>query len=502
MNSDVEYVRIDEGTAGLHVAAARYGQGSAKQTIGVWSLFIIIFSNVGSAPASVEDVVGTSSILFAIIGISVFPFFFSYIQAAINTELALRYKHVNGGLSAFALQQNNKTLAFNATLWLFLVETSTSSFVSQASVAYMTTVFPAVDTYRNRVLVSMGIILLSFSFNAIDIKFVSRSFWVFSVFTVTVFAILIGLSFKNLDWNRANELRSTQSSLQTLNQVQWAEYININLFNAAGIDLSGSVVSYIETPHRTIPIAIVLTSVIVTVFYAACFLFPYLATYDDKSAWKAGYFSYAAKTIGGTPLQISIIIACVLVNIQIFIVCIQTASYTLASMAECGVIPRLFAKRTSRGSPINALCACVIFSFIFAVLPYKMNLAIEAVLYALIMLALVYCSLLVNTSEPTLFMPQRFIYRLFYVLTATFLSLWTIILQEQYTLLAILCVLGTLALGSLGLDSSKWSPPDLSNKDEQRRVPHGVDSKGQAHPLREAKAQDLINIATRRRIKM
>ncbi|KAM1784417.1 hypothetical protein ACFX15_036696 [Malus domestica] len=71
----------------------------------------------------------------------------------------------------------------------------------------------------------------------------------------------------------------------------------------------------------------------------------------DRELWTDGYFSYIAKIIGGVWLRWWIQGAAAMSNMGMFIAEMSSDSFQLLGMAERGMLPKFFGKRSCHGTP-------------------------------------------------------------------------------------------------------------------------------------------------------
>ncbi|KAI4303457.1 hypothetical protein MLD38_039084 [Melastoma candidum] len=71
----------------------------------------------------------------------------------------------------------------------------------------------------------------------------------------------------------------------------------------------------------------------------------------DRELWSDGYFSDIAKDIGGVWLRLWVQIAAAVANIGMFVAEMSSDSFQLLGMAERGMLPEFFARRSKHGTP-------------------------------------------------------------------------------------------------------------------------------------------------------
>jgi len=119
-----------------------------NEQIGFASLFILIFSAVGSGPWGIEGVIGSCGVFVGVILVLAFPFAWGFVQALIAAELSVKFKNVNGSVGEWSRQLFGAALSQNATAWLVLMQCSTAAFVTEVTVTYVDAFWPGVFQYR------------------------------------------------------------------------------------------------------------------------------------------------------------------------------------------------------------------------------------------------------------------------------------------------------------------------------------------------------------------
>ena len=421
-------------------------QRPKQQAIGLLSLFIYTFSAVGSGPAGIEGIIGNSSPLFAILGILLFPFFWSYAQALISAELSLRYKDSNGGAAAWALKLFGRKACFLIGTFIILIQCSTAAFVNEVSVSYIQTVSPGFNTYGKQLMLCILLILASVAVNVVSIDFTSKMCMLFTINALVSFGVLVVLSFPKLDIHRLTEDNIGKS----YKKIDWPVLVNLLVYNSAGYDASASIIDYVVNPKSNVPRSILLTAFTISILYISSLLFPYLASRDSYQDWQVGHFSLAAKQIGGTWLQMWIVVACILTDAQIYFASLQTASYTLLALADYGVYWKWGSKKTSRGTPHAAMFACALLSLAFAIAPLNVNLTIESVLSSIILIFEAGC--LMYIDKKTIFAPRDKLQRFFIIAAPVILATFAISVQPTYTLFAVGAIILLLCVSIMGID--------------------------------------------------
>jgi amino acid transporter len=421
------------------------------ERIGFFSLFIIIFSAVGSGPAGVEGIIGACGISLGLASIVVFPFLWGFVQALISAELSVKYKQLNGAVGAWTHQLFGRAAALNTSLWLVLMQCSTAAFVSEVTVAYAQAFWPGSFHARWQSLVlALGIIIVSVLINSVSIEFVSRIMSVFTLNAVAVFAVLVAYSIhRGLDGKRFDDPRKTARI------INWSETVNLLVYNSAGYDASAAIVANVINPRRNVPAAMVLVGVAVAGLYAAALTFPYLATTSPAADWQPGYFVVVARELAGEWLAGWVALSCALTNLQVYLSALMTASHTVQSMAAAGIytsapgVGGLRLHLGAAGSPRDAIALCALLSGTFACAPLMVNLSLQSTLFVFIMLAECACFLRDNGEYGgALLISGRWARRLC-ILPPLALSSWILVVQHREVAAPLFGALAAVALWTM-----------------------------------------------------
>jgi len=129
----------------------------------------------------------------------------------------------------------------------------------------------------------------------------------------------------------------------------------LGLWLYAGYEQMSSVAEEVDNPQRNYPIAlaIVIPISIATYFLPTLFSLAALGNWQD---WKTGYFSDAARLIGGPWLGFWMTVAAAVTNISLLNATVLTGTRMPSAMAEDGYFPPSLTKKHSRyGTPWMAI---------------------------------------------------------------------------------------------------------------------------------------------------
>src|SRR6267378_3654392 len=142
----------------------------------------------------------------------------------------------------------------------------------------------------------------------------------------------------------------------------------LGLWLYSGYEQVSSVAEEVENPQRSYPIAlaVVIPLSIATYFLPTIFS---LAALGDWEKWHTGYFSDAARLIGGPWLGHALTIAAMITNLSLLNATVLTSTRMPSTMADDGYLPAAFSARHRRyGTPWIAI---IVSSMIYALLAQK-----------------------------------------------------------------------------------------------------------------------------------
>ncbi|CBI37466.3 unnamed protein product, partial [Vitis vinifera] len=102
---------------------------------------------------------------------------------------------------------------------------------------------------------------------------------------------------------------------------------------------------------------------------------------SNGTAWTDGYFSYVAKMIGGVWLSWWIAGAAAASNLGMFVAEMSSDSFQLLGMAERGMLPSVFAKRSRYGTPLIGILLSASGVLLLSWMSFQETIAAENFLY-------------------------------------------------------------------------------------------------------------------------
>jgi Amino acid permease len=137
--------------------------------------------------------------------------------------------------------------------------------------------------------------------------------------------------------------------------VHWRPLLNSLFWNLNSFDVGASFAGEVRDPERVFPRAMFLSVVFVVLSYLLPLLAALGAVDTRQEDWDAGFFTTVAIAMGGAGLGAYTVLASAISNIALFEAEMSGDAYQLMGMADRGLIPKWFTKRSRFGTPVNGI---------------------------------------------------------------------------------------------------------------------------------------------------
>jgi amino acid transporter len=336
-------------------------KSSALQKAGLFYLVFVMFSYTTGGPFGLEDMVATSGPGLTLIYLLVLPFFWCIPVSLVSAELTTAMP-VEGGFYRWTRAAFGDFWGFLAGWWNW-----SASFLLGGAYAVLFTdyLFPGTSGWKHY-LVSVALIAVITWINVRGIQMVGKVATALEVFIfVPVMAMIVmGL----LKWHQ-NPFVPFVPPHQPRFKI-FGVGLALGLWLYSGYEQLSTVAEEVENPQRAYPRALAL---VVPLSIAAYFLptLAGLASAGEWQNWHTGYFSDAAKIIGGSLfgrpwLGTWMTLAAMVGNVALLNSTVLTTTRMPFAMAEDGYLPAALTRKHSRyGTPWLAI---VISAIIYALL--------------------------------------------------------------------------------------------------------------------------------------
>ncbi|KAI3828545.1 hypothetical protein L1987_02646 [Smallanthus sonchifolius] len=333
---NVEYAGINEGLS------PRVNPSHSVKKISILPLIFLIFYEVSGGPFGVEDSVKAAGPLLALIGFLVFPFIWSAPEALITAEMGTMFPE-DGGYVVWVSAALGPYWGFQQGWMKWLSGVIDNALYPVLFLDYLKSGFPALGDGYPRIL---AVIVLTIALTYMNFRGMTIVGWVavlLGVFSILPFIIMGFVSVPKIDPSRW--------LVVDLHMVDWNLYLNTLFWNLNYWDSISTLAGEVDNPKKTLPKALFYA----LIFVVCGYFFPLLvgtgAVPLHRDLWTDGYFSEIAKIVGGVWLRWWVQAGAAMSNMGMFVTEMSSDSFQLLGMAERGMLPEFFAKRSCYGTP-------------------------------------------------------------------------------------------------------------------------------------------------------
>jgi amino acid transporter len=339
-------------------------KSSALGKAGLFYLVFVMFSYTTGGPFGLEDMVTTSGPGMTLIYLLVLPFFWCIPVSLVSAELTTAMP-VEGGFYRWTRAAFGDFWGFLAGWWNW-----SASFLLGGAYAVLFTdyLFPGIAGWKHYV-VSVGLIAVITWINVRGIQMVGQVATALEIFIFVPVMTMIVMGFMKWHHNPFVPLIPPHQPTFKIFGVGLA----LGLWVYSGYEQLSTVAEEVENPQRAYPRALAL---VVPLSIAAYFLptLAGLASAGEWEQWHTGFFSDAARIIGGSLfgrpwLGTWMTLAAMVGFVALLNSTVLTATRMPFAMAEDGYLPAALTRRHSRyGTPWLAI---VVSAVIYALLAWQ-----------------------------------------------------------------------------------------------------------------------------------
>jgi amino acid transporter len=335
---------------------------SGLRKAGLFYLVFVMFSYTTGGPFGLEDMVTTSGPGMTLIYLLVLPFFWcipvSFAAAELTTAMP-----VEGGFYRWTRAAFGDFWGFLAGWWNWSASFLLGGAYAVLFTDYLVYYLPALTGWKHY-LVSLALIALITWINVRGIKMVGQVATALEIIIFVPVATMIVMAL--LHWHYNPFLPWTPPHQSTFKI--FGVGLALGLWLYSGYEQLSTVAEEVENPQRAYPRALGL----VVPLSMAAYLLPTLAGLASAGHWQnwhTGFFSDAARLIGGPRLGTWMTLAAMVGNIALLNSTVLTTTRMPFAMAEDGYLPRVLTrKHASYGTPWLAI---VLSAVIYALLAWQ-----------------------------------------------------------------------------------------------------------------------------------
>jgi amino acid transporter len=343
------------------------GNASSLRKAGLFYLVFVMFSYTTGGPFGLEDMVTTSGPGMTLIYLLVLPFFWCIPVSLVSAELTTAMP-VEGGFYRWTRAAFGDFWGFLAGWWNWSASFLLGGAYAVLFTDYLVYYFPGITGWKHY-LVSVALIAIITWINVRGIEMVGKVATGLEIFIFVPVITMVVMGLMRWHHNPFVPLIPPHQPTFKIFGVGLA----LGLWLYSGYEQLSTVAEEVENPQRAYPRAL---AMVVPLSIAAYFL-PTLAGLASAGRWEqwhTGYFSDAAKIIGGSLsgrpwLGTWMTLAAMVANVALLNSTVLTTTRMPSAMAEDGYLPAALTRKHSRyGTPWLAV---VVSAIIYALLAWQ-----------------------------------------------------------------------------------------------------------------------------------
>ena len=360
----VKYNSVNEGEE------RKGGHGIPKLSMA--PLVFLIFYEVSGGPFGIEDSVKAAGPLLAIVGFLLFALIWSIPEALITAEMGTMFPE-NGGYVVWVSSALGPFWGFQQGWAKWLSGVIDNALYPVLFLDYVKSSVPALGGGLPR---TLAVLILTVALTYMNYRGLTIVGWVavfLGVFSLLPFFVMGLIAIPRIEPSRWLEM--------DLGNVDWGLYLNTLFWNLNYWDSISTLAGEVENPKRTLPRALSYALVLVVGGYLYPLITCTAAVPVVREYWSDGYFSDIARILGGIWLHSWIQAAAALSNMGNFLTEMSSDSYQLLGMAERGMLPDFFAKRSHYGTPLIGILFSAFGVILLSWMSFQEIIAAENYLY-------------------------------------------------------------------------------------------------------------------------
>jgi amino acid transporter len=337
-------------------------KASILRKAGLFYLVFVMFSYTTGGPFGLEDMITTSGPGITLVYLLVLPFFWCIPVSLVSAELTTAMP-VEGGFYRWTRAAFGDFWGFLAGWWNWSASFLLGGVYAVLFTDYIVYYVPRM-TWWEHYLISVALIATLTWVNVRGIEMVGQVATALELFILVPIAIMVAMALAH--W-RYDPFRPWVVPHQPTFKI-FGVGLALGLWLYSGYEQLSTVAEEVENPQRTYPRAL---AMVVPLSIAAYFL-PAIAGLGSAghwSEWHAGFFSDAAKIIGGPWLGTGMTLAAMLGSVALLNSTILTTTRMPFAMAEDKYLPDALKRKHERyGTPWLAI---VVSAAIYALLAWQ-----------------------------------------------------------------------------------------------------------------------------------
>jgi amino acid transporter len=377
--------------------------GKPKAVLTTLTLMGVIYTASISGGYGLEDSVRAGGPFMTILFLCLIPFVWGIPVSMCVAELACAVPS-NAGPIMWVNVSFKPWFTFTTVLWTMMLNFVDNSLYPTLFADYYSNVFGFGKV--GIALMKVGFLWTCTLINIIGVDIVGVFSVTIMIITMLPFALMFLLQVpQGFDWERIAYVPP---------HINWTLFLPVVCWNFSGFDSAGHVIEEVSNPKKTFPRALLLM-----IFAGLCTYIPpvlvgasaHALAHVPFSKWKGGFWVNVGGAVGGWWLSYVVLIGGSISTLGLMTTLLTTTSRSLAGMGTINAFPRWISKIISiynpkTGTPINALLLNTTVTSILAVmLTFEILVAVDQILYALRIIAILMCFIKLRYAYPELARP-------------------------------------------------------------------------------------------------
>jgi len=355
---------------------------------------------VSGGPYGIEEILGGAGFLKAIVILLALPFLWCLPTALMIGELAAALP-ADGGFYVWVRRAMGSFWGYQEG-WLSLSASIFDMAIYPALfVLYLGKFSPMLTAGAKGYAWSLAVVVVCCLWNLRGAPVVGRDSLGMCALLLAPFAVFVVLGF----W-RWFALYPAVQWTQPASESALSTAILVAMWNYMGWDNASTVAQEVENPQRNYPRAMIFTTVLVAVTYILPLAAMALSGLSVKT-FATGDWTTAATALGGPLLGMAVVAGGAITGIGMFNALVMSYTRLPMAMAEDGMLPRIVARRNSRGVPWVSVLLCGVAWALALKLPFDRLISIDLILYGSSLLLEFVALVVLRIREPHLARPFK-----------------------------------------------------------------------------------------------
>ena len=363
-------------------------------------LIAATFFMVSGGPYAIEDILGGAGFARAIIILLLLPFVWSLPTALMIGELASAIP-AEGGFYVWVRRALGPFWGYQEG-WLSLSASVFDMAIYPAFfVSYLGKFSPALTDGWHGYAWKLAVVALCCVWNLRGAPAVGNGSMWMSALLLAPFVVLVGFGlWHGLVHHPAVQWRGPASDTAL------ATAILVGMWNYMGWDNASTVAQEVENPQQTYPRAMVISTIAVAVIYVLPLVAIAVAGLSVDS-FSTGDWITAGTKIGGPVLGTAVAAGGVITGVGMFNALVMSYTRLPMAMAEDGMLPRVLARRNTRGVPWVSVLLCGLAWALALSLTFERLITIDLILYGSSLMLEFVALVVLRIREPQLARPFK-----------------------------------------------------------------------------------------------